>query len=361
MATAELMNDMKSVYESLSDEKSRDIFLNRLLWNVTGKYNFIEKIFIPGLSEHGFTEVDDDVITDICEKVKKSGGNDFIVYGAGFLGEKIVKGLNENAISIKCLWDKNKDKQTSGFMGLPVKEPLAEPITNEIIIIGAGKYSDAIYDYLISNNIPEEKIIVPRWLIHHLDEENTYFEDGIVEFVDDEVFIDGGSFNFGSSKFLLEKARDKVKKIYAFEPEEEKWDEIIAEIEKSGFTNAKLIKAGLWSKKDTLKFNAGNQGGSAISLDGNVSVDVEALDSMDIPEKITFIKMDIEGAELEALKGARNIIKRDKPKLAVCVYHKPEDIIDIPLYVKSLVPEYQLYIRHYSDYESESVMYAVIK
>ena len=69
--------------------------------------------------------------------------------------------------------------------------------------------------------------------------------------------------------------------------------------------------------------------------------------------------MDIEGAELEALKGAKETIKRNHPKLAICVYHKPEDIVDIPKFILELDPEYKLYLRHYSDNAGETVLYAI--
>ena len=77
-------------------------------------------------------------------------------------------------------------------------------------------------------------------------------------------------------------------------------------------------------------------------------------------DKVTFIKMDVEGAELESLKGAEKTIRRDKPKLAICIYHKPEDMWTIPLYIKELVPEYKLYIRHHSSGVCETVLYAVM-
>ena len=72
------------------------------------------------------------------------------------------------------------------------------------------------------------------------------------------------------------------------------------------------------------------------------------------------IKMDIEGSELEALKGSKKVIQRDKPRLAICIYHKPEDMTEIPLYIKELVPEYKLYIRHHSNAGTETVLYAVM-
>lgn len=77
--------------------------------------------------------------------------------------------------------------------------------------------------------------------------------------------------------------------------------------------------------------------------------------------QIDMIKMDIEGAELSALHGAKNRIIQDKPYLAVCVYHKVEDIIEIPAFCRKLVPSYQIYLRHYSDNQTETVCYFIPK
>lgn len=76
-------------------------------------------------------------------------------------------------------------------------------------------------------------------------------------------------------------------------------------------------------------------------------------------DRVSFIKMDIEGSELEAIKGCKEHIKRDKPILAICVYHKPEDIVDIPLYILSLRSDYRFMMRHYSTKNSETVLYAI--
>ena len=69
--------------------------------------------------------------------------------------------------------------------------------------------------------------------------------------------------------------------------------------------------------------------------------------------------MDIEGAELKALHGCKEILVKHRPKLAICVYHKKEDIVEIPLYLHDVVPEYKFYMRHYSVRAYETVLYAV--
>ena len=69
--------------------------------------------------------------------------------------------------------------------------------------------------------------------------------------------------------------------------------------------------------------------------------------------------MDIEGAEIKALEGAKEIIKKYKPKLAISIYHNPKDLIQIPIYLKKLLPEYKIYIRHHSLRETDTVCYAV--
>ena len=88
-------------------------------------------------------------------------------------------------------------------------------------------------------------------------------------------------------------------------------------------------------------------------------VQVVTLDDYVYDEKPTFIKMDIEGAEMEALIGARRIIQTYKPKLAVCLYHKPQDLFEIPIYIKSLNEDYRLYIRQYANSRYETVCYAL--
>lgn len=117
---------------------------------------------------------------------------------------------------------------------------------------------------------------------------------------------------------------------------------------------------GLWDKEGSLSF-ASNEGGSSgqFSENGAYVMEVTSLDSVLHDEEITFLKMDIEGSELNALKGAKLTIQMHKPKLAICVYHKPEDILVIPKYIKTLVPEYKFYLRHYSSYNTETVLYAI--
>ena len=76
-------------------------------------------------------------------------------------------------------------------------------------------------------------------------------------------------------------------------------------------------------------------------------------------EPVTFIKMDVEGAELEVIKGAKNIIMRQHPRLAVSIYHKIEDIWEIPTLILEYYSGYQLYLRHYSFSYYDTVLYAI--
>lgn len=68
----------------------------------------------------------------------------------------------------------------------------------------------------------------------------------------------------------------------------------------------------------------------------------------------------IEGAELEALKGASEVIVKDKPKLAISIYHKKEDLITIPQFIKSLVPEYKFYLKLHKCMTIDAVLYAIV-
>ena len=122
----------------------------------------------------------------------------------------------------------------------------------------------------------------------------------------------------------------------------------------------RVVCKGTWSENTTLYFEASNDGASHISDQGKDSIEVIKIDDVVDPfERVTFIKMDVEGSELESLKGAEQTIRRDKPKLAICIYHKAEDMYQLPLYIKELVPEYRLYLRHHSNGDGETVLYAM--
>ena len=129
----------------------------------------------------------------------------------------------------------------------------------------------------------------------------------------------------------------------------------------SKYNNIEIINKGAWHQKETLYIQEdSNHGASSISHHGENTIEVERIDKC-IPRgvRVTHIKMDIEGAELNALKGADSIIKKDSPQLAICVYHKIDDFLQISDYLLSIVPEYKLYLRHHNISGTETVLYAI--
>lgn len=128
-------------------------------------------------------------------------------------------------------------------------------------------------------------------------------------------------------------------------------------IEKDGYKNWDIYNYGVYDDNGKLYFSS-NSSSTKVSKDGDIEVDVIKLDDFfKTHEKPTFIKMDIEGAELAALRGCADTIREYKPKLAICVYHKPEDIFEIPEYILSLNPDYKMWLRHYTNLINETVLY----
>lgn len=177
-----------------------------------------------------------------------------------------------------------------------------------------------------------------------------------------ETFVDAGVYDLGSTLGFIEWCGGNYRRVFAFEPDEENYkycEERCASLEK-----VSLFQSGLCDKRGNIGFVSGFGGASCIeNREGNTYADSEIqvvdLDSAAKGEEVSFIKMDIEGAEERALLGAKRIIMEQKPKLAICVYHKKEDIIELPALVLAMRPDYKLAFRHYSaNSASETVMYA---
>ena len=125
--------------------------------------------------------------------------------------------------------------------------------------------------------------------------------------------------------------------------------------------NIEIVKKACYSEKCILSFSVGQDQRSSIGQkNSNFKVEADSIDNVvKYDGSPIFIKMDIEGSELAALKGAVKTIVRGGTMLAVCVYHKPEDLFTIPQYIMSLNKKYKLYMRHYRDFSYDTVLYAI--
>lgn len=186
-----------------------------------------------------------------------------------------------------------------------------------------------------------------------------YLDPEVVS-LQDEVFCDVGAYIGDTAELLMNQYGDRIQKLYLYEPNgkncmaarnvTEKYQSLQTEI---------IIRPCGVSNINQTSYITDSQSGSRVNYEGNgETITLVTLDS-DISEKITFIKMDIEGSELAALQGSQNHIVRDHPTLAICVYHQVEDIRHIVDWIRNLVPEYQFYLRHYSNRFAETVLYCI--
>ena len=181
-----------------------------------------------------------------------------------------------------------------------------------------------------------------------------YFED-FLDFQDNEVFIDIGGYD-GQTSIEFIKYCPKYKSVYIFEPSEE--NILLAKDNLKGYPNTNLISKGLSNKKEILKFNSGSGSASSMSEQGTVEIIVDTLDNL-VKEEVSFIKMDIEGAEGLAIEGMKNHILNDHPKMAISVYHKVDDFWKIPEQIFAIRADYDIYMRHYTEGTDETVMFFI--
>jgi FkbM family methyltransferase len=185
-----------------------------------------------------------------------------------------------------------------------------------------------------------------------------YFEDGLIHLDEHEIFADCGMYTGDTAEIFIKLTKGKYTKYYGFEPDENNYNKAVKLLSK--FDNTILSQKALWECDTMLSFAQGLQGSSKVADNADKFVEAVSLDSFFQDElSPTIVKMDIEGAEKEALLGARQIISQKKPQLAICVYHKPDDVYSLAQIAKNYCDEYRLYLRHYSNHTGETVMYAV--
>ncbi len=201
-----------------------------------------------------------------------------------------------------------------------------------------------------------------------------YLSSGLLEYGDEEIFVDGGAFDGSDAIRLFNLLGNRLKKAYLFEPDKNNYDRMRKNINHLEISERELEERfrphnfGLYNAaKNTAFVHLGGDGSKIIddndqpgsSAAGGISA-VRLDDLAPESEKVTFIKLDVEGAEIAALNGARGVITRNKPKMALSAYHRIEDLWEIPLLVKSMVPDYKLFFRHYGANLYGKVLYATL-
>lgn len=189
-----------------------------------------------------------------------------------------------------------------------------------------------------------------------------YFPADIVRLKDDEVFVDCGAFDGDSARLFIDKAGGRFAEIFACEPDVENRRKLGAFIETlpaGQRGRVTILPFAIGGKDGTVVFNTSGTAGSHMTDDHGDRVECRTLDTLMNGRSPSFIKMDIEGAEPDALRGAVATLRRARPILAVCAYHACEHLWTLPQIIKAAVPDYRIFLRRYAEECWEMVYYAV--
>ncbi|MBD5489860.1 MAG: FkbM family methyltransferase [Lachnospiraceae bacterium] len=298
-----------------------------------------------------------------CRILKeKTEHSEMYIFGAGIWGNILYYETNRfvqwDAVIDSCPEGKNVGK-------IPVisLDKLSDCMDRDItVVISSYKNGSEMLALLQEAGVSQDKIVDAGDVIYQLTEGAIYFDlEQMNPQVTCEFFVDAGCFDGFTTKEFFRWCKNKGY-AYCFEPDSKNVGTVLRTLSNEA-GRYELIKKALWSKTTTLSMDARGDFATSVTLpnegDYLPRVEAVALDDLLGDQEVTFIKMDIEGAETEALRGAQKIITEQKPKLAISIYHKPEDILTIPRLILEYNSSYKFYLRHYSFSDYDTVLYAI--
>ncbi len=351
-----MLEDVQKIYQVLQDDISRKIFTAQLGFSATGDVRFIRELPMK------YRNLSADIVL-LDKKINEHGNARLVIFGAGDNGVDIAKGYRD--CGFFCFVDNYKQEKKEPVTGLPIysffeyKEKFGLENTMFLVAVHREDFVREICSQLTGHGVPRENILhVADWR----NNSSQYFDVFVPQ--EHETFVDCGCYD-GSTAFRFAgwcAERGAVyDKIWCFEPDEtsyERCSRILRSLD-----NCCLYQYGVADQNGDVFFMANGRETARIMETGEDTaaiqkIEVKCLDDFLKNERVTFIKMDIEGEEYKALEGARNLIKEQKPRLAISVYHRRDDIVRIPQLILSLNSDYRFYLRHYSMLANEIVLYA---
>ena len=351
----------RNVYAHLNDEISKKIFEAKILYAATGDVGYI-----TGL-ESKYRTLNSDMQVYV-EKIQK--GSHCLIYGTGRGGHYLAGRFKRFGVKVDAFIDPDESNgPVDSATGINV---ICEKELQENKALYGDKtfvisYSSKTLAYEVRNRLAEDIGIDEKNICMGIydwrNNQSQYFD--FFEAKDNEVFVDCGCFDGATCyNFAAWCGGKGFDHIYSFEADPknyEKSKEILAPLGKCDLypygtadTNKKVYFAAdafetscMISKEEAEKRN----------FEGVEEIETIALDDVLEGKRITFIKMDIEGAEYEALLGARKLIMENRPRMAISVYHKFEDFVTLADLVLKMHPDYRITFRHYGFDELETIMY----
>ncbi len=356
----------------------------------------------------------------LLEKAEKY--QQILIFGAGIGGKMVYDFLSEHSQEHKVIYfsDNNKNKTGGSYLGKPVILPEQIVFGNDMLILVSSTAFDVIYKQLVKLGADGKNICYCQPAGFHLknssdrdfireniqlfeniyekladlksrkifrcllnyrisknisyleemkdvvdSEENQYFDaDLLAGYEFSKGFIDAGAYHGDTVRSFYRHFPEYKGNYYCLEAGQTSYKRLCASIAETTQENIYTYQCAVWNEKGSLKFDTasfGDGGGSRVSDKGE-TVYCDALDNLFLDKPVDFIKMDIEGAEKRALLGAKKIIQKNNPILAICIYHKQEDFFDIPMTIEDITGEgYEFYVRQYRYGQSETVLYAMPK
>jgi len=250
------------------------------------------------------------------------------------------------------------------YTGLPLQEVMFLGEFDDEFKTNRGKF-ERVYAHLAD---AESRRIFTRLINFRLTRDLAYME-GFVDAQDrqyfepflnlqatNEVFVDVGSYDGYTSQEFIKRCPG-YRAVHIFEPEPSNLENVKARL--GSYKNIHYHPYGASDKARVLRFKSGGSS-SSISEEGDLTINVARIDDI-VQEPYSFLKMDIEGGEVPALVGASRSIVAHHPRLAISVYHKADDLWRIPELVLSFRDDYELYLRHYTEGVTETVMFFIPK
>ena len=358
---ANFLEMARNVYAHLNDEISKKIFEARLMYASTGDVGYI-----TGL-ESKYRNLNSDMQVYV-EKLQK--GSHCLIYGTGAAAHYLAGRFKRFGVKVDAFVDQDESKcpvdEATGIKVVSEKELCENKVLygdkTFIISYSVKPVADEVKKRLIEDAGISEKNI-RSGIFDWRNNQGQYFD--FFEAKENEVFVDCGCYDgatcFNFAGWCGAKGFDHI---YSFEADPKNYEKSKAALEPLG--KCDLYPYGTADVNKKVYFAADAFETSCIiskeaaekrNFEGVTEIETVALDEVLAGKKITFIKMDIEGAEYEALLGARKLIVENRPRMAISVYHKYEDFVTLANLVLEMHPDYRISFRHYGFDDLETIMY----